>query len=132
MLHRPVPPRALLWAKISVIVQISLWLAGALNFVPLLVGLGGSNGGLLYPLVHAGSVAIEALFCAGSLVLIYQLCLRWFGKERLDGIMTTAQVLLSALTIIGSQLAPRLIARSGWNVIVRQDAWWKFSVTRGG
>ena len=124
LLHRPVPARTLLWAKISVLVQIALWLAGALNLVPFLVGLGASNGNWLYPLIHAVSIAMEALFCAGSVVLMYQLCLRWFGKERLDGIMTTAQVVLAMLTVIGSQLAPRLLSRSGWGVVVRQDAWW--------
>jgi len=31
LLHRPVTPRALLWAKIGVLVEVSLWLAGAFN-----------------------------------------------------------------------------------------------------
>jgi hypothetical protein len=35
LLHRPVEPRALLWAKIGVLVQVSLWLGGAFNLIGL-------------------------------------------------------------------------------------------------
>ena len=31
LLHRPVTPSALLWAKIGVLLRVSLWLAGAFN-----------------------------------------------------------------------------------------------------
>ena len=37
LMHRPVTPRALLWAKIGVLVQVSLWLAGAFNLAGFLV-----------------------------------------------------------------------------------------------
>src|SRR5206468_1735165 len=33
LLHRPVTAGALLWAKVSVLIQVSLWLAGAFNLV---------------------------------------------------------------------------------------------------
>src|SRR6185436_17556752 len=33
LMHRPVTARALLWAKIGVLVEVSLWLAGAFNLV---------------------------------------------------------------------------------------------------
>ncbi|MBI1840285.1 MAG: hypothetical protein HYR88_05465 [Verrucomicrobia bacterium] len=124
LMHRPVPSRALLWAKISVLLQVALWLAGALNLGALMVGIGASDGGWSYPLAHAASTVLEALFCAGSVVLMYQLCLRWLGRERLDGLMTTAQVLLAMATVLGSQLAPRLIGRMGKSVFIREDTWW--------
>src|SRR5438876_9202170 len=73
LLHRPVTPRALLWAKIGVLVQVSLWLAGAFNLAGLLVGVWAKDGGWLFPLAHMVSTTLEALFCTGCVVLVYQL-----------------------------------------------------------
>src|SRR4029077_16946990 len=86
LLHRPVTPRALLWAKIAVLLQISLYLSGAFNLVGLLVGVLSPHGSLWFPLVHATSTVLEAVFCAASIVLGYELCLRWLGRERLEGL----------------------------------------------
>ena len=83
----------MLWAKIRVLVEVSLWLAGAFNLAGLFVGSRSPDGGWLFPVVHVFSTLLEALFCTGCVVLVYQLCLRWFGRERLEGLMTTAQVL---------------------------------------
>src|SRR6267154_5499324 len=52
LLHRPITPQALLWAKISVLVRVSLWLAAAFNGVGFFVGIGAKYGGWLYPLAH--------------------------------------------------------------------------------
>src|SRR2546429_6077094 len=38
LMHRPVTSRDLLWAKIGVLVQVSLWLAGAFNLAGFLIG----------------------------------------------------------------------------------------------
>src|SRR6202000_2080648 len=66
LLHRPITPRAMLWAKIRVLVEVSLWLAGAFNLVGLLVGfLTGYNW--RFPIVHVFSTALEALFCTGCI-----------------------------------------------------------------
>ncbi len=125
LLHRPVTPRALLWAKIGVLVQVSLWLAGAFNFVGFFAGIGASDGGWLFPLVHAVSTTLEALFCTGCVVMIYQLCLRWFGRERLDGLMTTAQVLVSIAVVASSQLLPRMMTRGlGEKMTLGASSWW--------
>ncbi|MDB6032670.1 MAG: hypothetical protein JWM16_3008 [Verrucomicrobiales bacterium] len=124
LLHRPVTPRALLWAKISVLIQISFWLAGAFNLASFFVGLAASNGGWLFPIVHAVSTAIQALFCTGCVVLVYQLCLRWFGRERLEGLMTTAQVLVALSVVLGGQIVPQLIMRFGKNIRPGVDVWW--------
>lgn len=124
LMHRPVTPRALLWAKIGVLVQVSLWLAGAFNLAGFLVGIGASDGGWLYPVAHAISTFFEALFCTGCVVLVYQLCLRWFGRERLDALMTTAQVLMAVAVMLASQIAPQLIGRVGSKMNVPLDAWW--------
>ena len=64
LLHRPVTARALLTAKVRVLVEVSLWLAAALNFIGLFVGLAAPDGGWRFPLAHVLSTTLEALFCA--------------------------------------------------------------------
>lgn len=124
LLHRPVTPRALLWAKIGVLVQVSLWLGGAFNLAGFFMGVWAGNGGWLFPLAHAASTALEALFCAGVVVMGYQLCLRWFGRERLDGLMTTAQVLFAIVFILGTQVAPQMVGRLHGRLALQSDTWW--------
>jgi len=111
LMHRPVSARDLLWSKIRVLLQISFWLAGALNLVGLFVGIYTTDGGILFPLIHIVSTILEALFCTGCIVLAYQLCLRWFGRERLDGLMTTAQVFVAVGAVLSGQILPRLMLR---------------------
>ena len=43
LMHRPVTSRALLWAKIGVLTEVSLWLAGAFNLTGFFVGIGGKE-----------------------------------------------------------------------------------------
>jgi ABC-2 type transport system permease protein len=123
LLHRPVSPRALLWAKIAVLVEVSLWLAGAFNLVGLFVGI-GSAGNWRFPVVHLLSTALEAVFCTGTVVLIYQLCLRWFGRERLEGLMTLAQVLVSVAAVLSGQLLPQLMFRMDRTLNVGEISAW--------
>lgn len=113
LLHRPVSPGTLLRAKIAVLVQVSLWLAGALNLAGFFTGVRCPDGGWLFPPAHALSTMLEALFCTGSVVLIYQLCLRCFGREKLDGLMTTAQVGIAIFAVMAGQLAPQFFFRLG-------------------
>jgi hypothetical protein len=124
LMHRPVTPKTLLWAKIAVLVQVSLWLAGAFNLIGFLVGLGAADGGWRFPIAHALSTSLEALFCTACVVMTYQLCLRWFGRERLEGLMTTAQVLLAVLAVVGGQLVPQLLVRFGSKMRLGVDSWW--------
>jgi ABC-2 type transport system permease protein len=124
LLHRPIGPRDLLWAKISVLVQVSLWLALAFNLAGLYAGCVAADGGWSYPIVHLLSVGMEAVFCASCVVMVYELCLRWFGRERLDGLMTTAQVLVSIAFVVGSQVLPQLLFRSDKFVTFNREAWW--------
>lgn len=126
LLHRPVSARELLWSKIRVLIEVSLWLAGALNLVGLFVGISAPDGGILFPFVHAISTILEALFCTGCIVLAYQLCLRWFGRERLDSIMTTAQVLVAIAAVSAGQIMPRLLLRFNNAGLLRfnSNTWW--------
>ena len=123
LLHRPVTPTALLWAKIGVLLRVSLWLAGAFNLVSFFAGIWTSDGGWLYPLAHALSTVLEALFCAGGVVVAYQLCLRWFGRERLDGLMTTAQIFVAVGAVLVGQL-PQLLGRMPGGVKFNFHVWW--------
>jgi hypothetical protein len=124
LMHRPITPRALLWAKIGVLVQVSLWLAGAFNLAGLFIGVTARDGGWLFPVAHLISTAVAALFCTGCVVLVYQLCLRWFGRERLDGLMTTAQVLMAVAVILASQMVPHLIGRFAGRIHFNFEVWW--------
>jgi hypothetical protein len=122
LMHRPVTPQVLLWAKVSVIIQVSLWLAGAFNLGGFFVGMRAANPGWLYLPVHAFSTVCQALFCAGGVVVIYQLCLRWFGRERLDSLMTFAQVFVAIAAVVMGQI-PQFIGRMDvkWDFA---GAWW--------
>jgi ABC-2 type transport system permease protein len=124
LLHRPVAPRSLLWAKIGVLVQVSLWLAGAFNLVGFFVGIGSPDGGWRFPVTHAVSTSLEALFCTGCVVLVYQLCLRWFGRERLDSLMTAAQVLVAIVAVLGGQLVPQLMSHFVGKSHLSLKSWW--------
>ena len=124
LLHRPIDPRALLWAKVRVLVEVSLWIAGAFNLAGLAVGMFAPNGDWRFPLVHALSTTLEALFCTGCVVIVYQLCLRWFGRQRLDGIMTTAQVVITIAAVMSGQLLPQFMIRGNDLQIFTQQSWW--------
>jgi hypothetical protein len=110
LLYRPVSPRTMLWSKTRVLVEVSIWLAGAFNLVGLFVGI-GSHLNWRFPIVHLISTVLEAQFCTACVVLVYQLCLRWFGRERLEGLMTFAQVLVSIAAVLSGQLLPQLVFR---------------------
>jgi len=112
LLHRPVEPRTLLWAKVFVLVQVSTYLALALNLVGFVVGFSAEDGNGLFPLAHLLSTGAEALFSAGCIILVYQLCLKWFGRRRLENAMTLMQVLCMVAFFVGSQLLPRLMVNS--------------------
>ncbi len=109
LLHRPIDPRTLLWAKVAILVRVSLWTTLAFNIAGMIGGTVAQKGSPWFAPVHFFSTCIAALFCTGSVVLLYQVCLRWFGREKLDNLMTTAQVLLAVVMVAGSQLVPHLM-----------------------
>jgi len=123
LLHRPVASRTMLWAKVRVLVEVSLWLAGAFNLAGLIMGVLRADGSRLFPIAHALSTVLEALFCTGGVVVVYQLCLRWFGRERLDGLMTTAQVIFAIAVVAGGQL-PRLFMQYNGFARLNMQSWW--------
>jgi ABC-2 type transport system permease protein len=124
LLHRPVSPQVLLWTRIRVLVEAALWISGAFNLVGFFVGWLSADGGWRFVVAHALSTSMEALFCAGCVVMVYQLCLRWFGRERLEGLITTAQVILSVGVVVGSQILPQFLFRNNAFTAVHIQSWW--------
>jgi ABC-2 type transport system permease protein len=124
LLHRPASSSAMLWAKIRVLIEISLWMAGAFNLVGLFAGVFARNGSWWFPLAHALATILEALFCASFVVVIYQLCFRWFGRQRLEGLITTLQVAVSIGAVISSQVLSQMMARGGRMLVIDQHSWW--------
>ena len=126
LMHRPITTKDLLWSKIRVMLQISLWLAGALNLVALVVGTKISDSSILFPFVHIVSTVLEALFCTGCVVLTYQLCLRWFGRERLDSLMTLTQVIVAVALVMAGQVLPRVMFKLSESGMLQFNArhWW--------
>ena len=109
LLHRPVSPRVLLAAKVSVLILVALVLALALNLAGFALGIFGRNGTWLYLPVHLVTLALEVTFAASMVTLAYGLCLRWFGREKLDNFITTAQVIVAVVAMVGGQLVPHLL-----------------------
>jgi len=122
--HRPVGPQALLRAKVRVLLSVSLWLAVPLNLAGFVVGILAPDGGWRFLPAHAASLFLETLFCLGGVVLSYQMCLRWFGRERLEGLMTGAQVMVAVAAVVGGQLVPQLLIRYGNQITLSADRWW--------
>ena len=58
------------------------------------------------------------------MVLTYQVCLRWFGRERLEGLMTTTQVFVAIAAMLAGQLMPRMIMGTGGKMSLAASAWW--------
>ena len=109
LLHRPVVPRVLLAAKVSVLIAVGFALALALNLTGFALGIFGRNGTWLYLPVHLVTLAFEVTFAASLVTLAYGLCLRWFGREKLDNFITTAQVIVAVVAMVGGQLVPHLL-----------------------
>ncbi len=124
LLHRPIDPKTMLWSKIRVLVEVSLWIAGAFNLAGIFAGLGSPDGGWRFPIVHVISTIMEAVFCTGCVVLVYQLCLRWFGRERLESLMTLAQVLVTIGAVFSSQILPRIIFQMNHVLTASETSWW--------
>jgi len=78
----------------------------------------------MFPVAHIISTALQALFCTGFIVVTYQVCLRWFGRERLEGLMTTVQIFAAIAAVVGGQIVPQVLARFGANLHLSVKSWW--------
>jgi hypothetical protein len=95
LLHRPIRPQELLRAKCHVLVKFSLILAFALNFAGFFTGTFAKNGSLLFLPAHALATVLLMVFSAALIVLVYNLCLKWFGRERFENLLTLVQTVLT-------------------------------------
>jgi hypothetical protein len=109
LLHRPIEPRSLLSAKLQTVGCFSLAMAVAINLAGLIVGAVDTAAGWRFLPAHVVSLALEVLFTCGFIVLAYNLCLRWLGRERLDNFMTAVQVVLAVGIMAGGQIVPRVL-----------------------
>ena len=109
LLHRPVTPQQMLRAKCAVLAGFALMLALALNLAGFVAGLGCKGATWRFIPAHLFSMALLMLFSASSIVLVYNACLKWFGRERLDNLLTTLQSLLTVVMVLGGQIMPRLL-----------------------
>lgn len=107
MLHRPVPPSELLWAKTRVMLEVGFTLAVALNLATFVAGATASNGTWWFTGAHLMSVAVESVLVCALVVLAYGFCLKWLGRERLTSLLTLTQVGVSVMLVIGSQVMSR-------------------------
>jgi ABC-2 type transport system permease protein len=109
LLHRPVPPAALLRAKCTVLLWFASLLALALNAGGLVTSFWNRGNAWWFAAAHLVTTALLMLFSAAVIVLVYNVCLRWFGRERLDNLLTLVQVAASIAMVVGAQLVPRLL-----------------------
>lgn len=123
LLHRPVTPQQMLRAKCAVLAGFAFVLALALNLAGLIAGLWSKGGTWRFIPAHLFSTALLMLFSAASIVLVYNACLKWFGRERLDNLLTTLQSLLTVVMILGGQIMPRLLHLDSFKNFDHLDAW---------
>ncbi|HEY3897323.1 MAG TPA: hypothetical protein VGM54_01850 [Chthoniobacter sp.] len=124
LLHRPISPQTLLRAKLTVLVQVSLWIAGAFNLAGTLGGFRAIDASLIFPVAHIISTVLEAVFCTSCVVLGYEFCLRCFGRELLENVMTAVQILVAVGAVAAGQIIPRMMTVVGSHVTFRSDVWW--------
>ncbi|HUB25366.1 MAG TPA: hypothetical protein VL992_08040, partial [Tepidisphaeraceae bacterium] len=124
LLHRPIDPRDLLWAKVRVLVEVSLWMSCAFNLSGFFVGTWTTDGSWLFLPAHAASMVLESVFCVGCVVMIYQLCLRFFGRERLESLMTSTQVLVAIAAVMSGQILPQLVIGVHHTFNLSAATWW--------
>ncbi len=131
LLHRPVHPGQLLRAKMAVLVGSSLVLALSLNAAGLITGAWSRGSTWLFLPVHACTSILLMVFSTGCIVLVYNLCLKWLGRERLDNLLATLQMLLAVSMVLSGQILPRAfdmqnIASTGeleWWVLLLPPTW---------
>jgi hypothetical protein len=124
LLHRPIEPSTLLWAKVRVLIVTAFWISAAFNLSGALIGLKSPDGGWRFLIAHTVSTAMEALFTTASVITVYQLCLRWCGRERLDSVMTAAQVMIAVSAVLSGQLLPLFVTRIEYVLTTARSSWW--------
>lgn len=123
LLHRPVTPQQLLRAKTSVLVAFALILAFALNFAGLITGLWSKGATWRFIPAHLVSTLLLMAFSAACIVLVYNVCLKWFGREKLDNLLTTLQTLLTVAMMLSGQIMPRFLRTETMQHLHLAEGW---------
>lgn len=123
LLHRPVTPQQMLRAKCSVLAGFALLLALALNLAGFFTGLGSRGATWRFIPAHVFSTGLLMLFSAACIVLVYNACLKWFGRERLDNMLASVQSLLAVTMVLGGQIVPRMLRMDALQQIDHVEGW---------
>ena len=115
--HKPILPSTLVTAKAISISAFTLLLAAALNFGSTIALFLVDGARPIAPLAHVVSVLLSTTFTGAAVVCLYGLIARLLGRERLQRVVTWAQVASTVFLAVGFQLVPRLLdARTGFDV----------------
>lgn len=123
LLHRPITSQQLLRSKITVLVGFSLLLALSLNFIGLIAGCWSKGATWRFIPAHLISTVLLMVFSASCIVLVYNLSLKWFGRERLDNLLAMLQTLLSVLMVVSSQFVPRMFGSDSVQNLKQLSGW---------
>jgi hypothetical protein len=120
---RPVSPATLLLAKSLNLAAVAVGVALLFNLFPMVLGLACRGARPWFPVVHALSSVLLALFAAAAQVFLYALLARRFARERLERAAAWAQVAASAAIALLSQILPRMAEGVGGLHLARSLAW---------
>ncbi len=123
LLHRPVTPQQMLRAKCAVLAGFALMLALALNLAGFVAGLGCKGATWRFIPAHLFSTTLLMLFSAASIVLVYNVCLKWFGRERFDNLLASVQSLLTIVMILSGQIMPRMLKLDSFQHLENVSGW---------
>ena len=123
LLHRPVSAGQLLRAKIAVLVAFALLLAFALNAAGMIAGLWSKGATPRFIPAHLVSTMLLMVFSSACIVMVYNLCLKWMGRERLDNMLALLQSLLAMVMVVGGQILPRALGMRDLTSIDQFSPW---------
>jgi ABC-2 type transport system permease protein len=123
LLHRPVTPQQMLRAKCAVLAGFALMLALALNLAGFVTGLDCKGATWRFIPAHLFSTTLLMLFSAASIVLVYNVCLKWFGRERFDNLLASVQSLLTIVMILSGQIMPHMLKLDTFKHLENVSGW---------
>jgi hypothetical protein len=115
--HKPILPATLVVSKALTIIAFTLLIAGALNLGTTITLCFMEGARPAAPFAHVASVLLSTVFAAASVVCLHGLIARLLGRERLQRVVTWAQVASTIFLAAGFQIVPRLVdTRNGFDL----------------
>ncbi len=116
--HKPIQPVTLVVAKALTIIAFTLLIAAAINLGPTIaLGFFMEGARPAAPFAHIASVLLSTVFASASVVCLYGLIARLLGRERLQRVITWAQIGSAVFLAVGFQVVPRLLdTRTGFDL----------------